>query len=225
MTVDERRLDTTFWRMIVVYGHTRNIDKTQLVCDVIQAFPKVNWIVGKITLHDRGLSSPTEQSCVFEWETHRDSATDSARYLAAGATRSFWLRLKQDSLDACMPVLSQALRDLPADAGSVTRKTALILESNSLLQFLKPSLFFAMVDPDREDFKDSAQTALAKANALILRGAAHDMDAPPSPLWMKVPAKLLQERPSVLQKPGEPLPRPLESLIHQMLDDAPSVEF
>ena len=65
MTVDERPLDTTFWRMIVVYGHTRNIDKTQLVCDVIQAFPKVNWIVGKITLHDRGLSSPTEQSCVF----------------------------------------------------------------------------------------------------------------------------------------------------------------
>jgi hypothetical protein len=37
------------WRVIVVGGHTRSIGKTQLVCDVISAFPQVKWIAGKIT--------------------------------------------------------------------------------------------------------------------------------------------------------------------------------
>lgn len=214
------------WRLIIIGGHTRNIGKTQLVCDVIQAFPKVNWIAGKITPHDHGLSATRVQPCMFEWETHRDTPADSARYLAAGATRSFWLRSRQDSLAECLPLLQQALRELPVESGSPVHKTSLIVESNSLMHFVKPSLYFAVIDPNREDFKDSAQVALAKANALVLRGSTpEDKNAPPAPLWMKVPAKLLQERPSVLQRPGEPLPRPLESLIHQMLDDPPSVEF
>lgn len=222
---DAMHSSAALWRLIIIGGHTRNIGKTQLVCDVIQAFPNVNWIAGKITHHDHALYAPTEQSCVFEWETHPDTGTDSSRYLAAGATRSFWLRSKQESLAGCIPLLRQTLQDFLPDTRNPTRKTALIIESNSLMQFVKPSLYFAVIDPDREDFEDSAQVALVKANALVLRATAPDHDAPPAPIWMKVPAKLLRERPSVLQMPGEPLSRPLESLIHQMLDDAPSVEF
>ena len=77
-----------------------------------------------------------------------------------------------------------------------------------------------MIDPFKEDFKESAQIALDRANILVLRGGANTGDeGTPAPLWMKLPAKLLQERPSVLQREGEPLPRPLESLVYQMLDD------
>jgi hypothetical protein len=115
-----------------------------------------------------------------------------------------------------LPLLREALRESAAKAGSREGR-AVILESNSLMQFVKPSLYFAVIDPLREDFKESAQIALDRAHALVLRGDV-GRDGQPAPLWMKLPAKLLQEKPSVLQREGEPLPGPLEVLVHRMLD-------
>lgn len=215
------------WRLIVVGGHTRSIGKTQLVCDVIRAFPQVDWIAGKITQYGHGVCAqngencdcaPLEHVCAFDWERTALTGSDSARFLGAGAKRSFWLRTKQGFLAEGLPLLRTALQDLLKEPDS-GQKQALIVESNSLLQFVKPSLYFAVIDPAKEDFKESAQIALDRANVLVLRGAALAGDASPAPLWMNLPAKLLQERPSVLQKEGEALPRPLESLVDQMLDD------
>lgn len=97
----------------------------------------------------------------------------------------------------------------------------LILESNSLLQFLKPSLYFAVIDPAREDFKDSARVALDRADALVLRGS---MEAPAAaPSWIRLPANLLRTKPSVSQREGEPLPEPLQILIERALQSPPSI--
>ena len=38
--VQATAIEKTLWRLIVVGGHTRSIGKTQLVCDVIRAFPE-----------------------------------------------------------------------------------------------------------------------------------------------------------------------------------------
>jgi hypothetical protein len=220
----------TLWRLVVVGGHTRSIGKTQLVCDIIRAFPKTEWIAGKITQYGHGVCAqngencdcaPEEHVCALDWETRADTGTDSARFLAAGAKRSFWLRTKQGYLAEGLPLLRRALTEVasgewrvPSEEG---RKTAVILESNSLMQFVKPSLYFAVIDPLREDFKESAQIALDRANALVLRGDVGG-EGPPAPLWMKLPTKLLQEKPSVLQREGQPLPSPLEVLVHRMLE-------
>jgi hypothetical protein len=219
------------WRLVVVGGHTRSIGKTQLVCDVIAAFPSANWVAGKITQYGHGVCAqngdncdcaPLEHVCAIDWERSTESGTDSARFLAAGAKRSFWLRTKQGFLAEGMPLLRQAMKDVESELDP-TQKSALIVESNSLMQFVTPSLYFAVIDPGKEDFKESAQIALDRANALVLRVATIDDAAPPAPLWMKLPAKLLQERPSVLQREGEDLPRPLEALVYQMLDDPAGV--
>ena len=218
----------TLWRLVVVGGHTRSIGKTQLVCDVIRAFPKVYWIAGKITQYGHGVCArkgencdcaPTEHVCALDWESQPDTGTDSARFLEAGAKRSFWLRTKQGYLAEGLPLLREALREAAADIAPETR-AAVIVESNSLMQFLKPSLYFAVIDPDKEDFKESAQKALDRANALVLRGGVSG-DAPPAPLWMKLPTKLLREKPSVLQREGEELPRPLEALVYRMMEEEP----
>ena len=100
---------------------------------------------------------------------------------------------------------------------------ALIVESNSLMQFVKPSLYFAVIDPTREDFKESAQLALDRAHALVLRSEVEG-DAPPAPLWMRLPSKLLQEKPSVLQREGESLPEPLWALVHRILEEPATVQ-
>jgi hypothetical protein len=219
------------WRLIVVGGHTRSIGKTQLVCDVISAFRPANWIAGKITQYGHGVCAqngencdcaPDEHVCAINWEVQADTGTDSARFLAAGARRSFWLRTKQGFLAEGLPLLRAALKETLADAkGDLP---PLIVESNSLLQFLKPSLYFSVVDPAKEDFKDSARVALDRADALVLRGSS---DSFPSmePVWMKLPSRLLREKPSVSQGEGEPLPEPLRVLVLRMLEGPPGVSI
>lgn len=217
------------WRVVVVGGHTRSIGKTQLVCDVIAAFPGAGWIAGKITQYGHGVCAqngencdcaPTEHACALDWETHSDTGTDSARFLAAGARRSFWLRTKQGFLAEGLPLLRTALRQVGVDGNGET--TPLILESNSLLQFVKPSLYFAVVDPAKEDFKDSARVALDRADALILRGSPDRFPAA-SPAWTQLPSRLLREKPSVSQQEGEPLPQPLRVLLQRVLESPGTV--
>lgn len=219
---------TPRWRVIVVGGHTRSIGKTQLVCDVIRAFPRANWIAGKITQYGHGVCAqngnncdcaPDEHVCAIEWEAQSQSGTDSARFLAAGAKRSFWLRTKQGFLGEGLPLMRDALRQTLPETGQDS--PPLILESNSLLQFLKPTLYFAVIDPAREDFKDSARVALDRADALVLRGS---MEAPAAaPSWIKLPVNLLRTKPSVSQREGEPLPEPLHVLIERALQSPPSI--
>lgn len=217
------------WRVVVVGGHTRSIGKTQLVCDVVAAFPGAGWIAGKITQYGHGVCAqngencdcaPTEHACALDWETHSDTGTDSARFLAAGARRSFWLRTKQGFLAEGLPLLRTALRQVGVDGNGET--SPLILESNSLLQFVKPSLYFAVVDPAKEDFKDSARVALDRADALILRGSPDRFPAA-SPAWTQLPSRLLREKPSVSQQEGEPLPQPLRVLLQRVLESPGTV--
>ena len=216
--------DARPWRVIVVGGHTRSIGKTQLVCDLIAAFPRANWIAGKITQFGHGVCAqngencncaPDDHTCALDWEAHSDTGTDSARFLAAGAQRSFWLRTKQGFLAEGLPLLRTALGESGAEESR--ELPPLIIESNSLLQFLKPSLYLAVIDPAKEDFKDSARTALDRADALVLRGS-FEMAPGEGPAWLKLPVRLLREKPSVSQREGEALPEPLHVLVQRALD-------
>lgn len=223
MGVSETRV-AALRRVIVVGGHTRSIGKTQLVCDIIAAFPEAKWIAGKITQYGHGVCAqngencdcaPDEHICAISWETTADSGTDSARFLAAGARSSFWLRTKQGFLAEGMPLLRAALREVMKEKSG--EDAPLIVESNSLLQFLRPTLYFAVVDPGKEDFKESARAALDRADALVIRGGAEALEAA-TPAWLKLPSRLLREKPSVSQIEGERLPEPLQVLMQRALE-------
>jgi hypothetical protein len=227
------------WRLIVVGGHTRTIGKTQLVCDIIAAFPETLWIAGKITQYGHGVCAqngndcdcaPDEHICAISWEESASTGTDSSRFLAAGAERSFWLRTKQGFLAEGLPMLRRAVSEaaqaeLAAENSNrnenENRPTALIVESNSLMQFVKPTLFFAVIDPAKEDFKESARAAVDRADALVIRGDS--ITAGGEPPWMKLPAKLLREKPSVNPREGDALPEPLAVLVKRALEAPPSV--
>lgn len=219
------------WRVIVVGGHTRSIGKTQLVCDIVSAFPHIHWLAGKITQYGHGVCAqngdncdcaPTDHVCAINWETRADSGTDSARFLAAGARRSFWLRTKQGFLAEGLPLFRAALHETVPSPN--VEPPSLIVESNSLLQFLKPSLYFAVLDPAKDDFKDSARAALDRADALVLRGTQESFQSA-DPVWTKLPSRFLREKPSVLQLEGQPLPEPLHVLIQRVLDAPPGVSI
>src|ERR1700722_17579174 len=97
---------------IVVGGHTRNIGKTSVVAGLIRALPEMRWTAFKVTQFGHGVCSANGKPCDCETDEHtvavseeRDAAsgTDSARYLAAGAVRSFWVRTRQGQLADAMP--------------------------------------------------------------------------------------------------------------------------
>ena len=218
------------WRVIVVGGHTRSIGKTQLVCDVIHAFPEENWIAGKITQYGHGVCAqngencdcaPDEHSYAISWERSTDTGTDSSRFLVAGAKRSFWLRTKQGFLAEGLPLLRGALEEVVGDSND--EPPPLILESNSVLKFLQPSLYFAVIDPEREDFKDSARVALDRADALVVRGTVEIAVENGAP-WTRLPTQLLQSIPSVRQLEGEALPLPLQVLVRRALEGPADVK-
>lgn len=188
-------------RTLVVGGHTRNIGKTALVVDVIRAFPEARWTAIKITQYGHGVCSihgencgcaPGEHTVSIDEEQDRGNRTDTARFLVAGAARAFWARCKQGRLAEALPLLREAW----AGAENV------IIESNTLLQFIQPELYLVVLDPRREDFKDSLRLALDRADAFVLR----------SPLpaegsaWSSVSPRLLEDRPRFLAPLGKVLP-------------------
>ena len=215
-------------RVIVVGGHTRSIGKTQLVCDIVAALPEGNWIAGKITQFGHGVCAqnghdcdcaPDEHSCAFDWERNPNTGTDSSRFLAAGAHRSFWLRTKQGFLAEGMPLLRAALEN---------QRNAtpfhVILESNTLLQFLRPDLFLVVLHPAKSDFKDSAKLQLDRASAFVLREpfppstpSANAIAECVLPRWQNIPPQLFRSKPNFLQRESDPLPPSLLELVRSAI--------
>lgn len=226
-------------QVIVVGGHTRSIGKTQLVCDLIAAFPNDHWIAGKITQYGHGVCAqngencdcaPDDHVCAISWEK-RAGETDSGRFLTAGARRAFWLRTKQGYLAEGMPLLRKALQDV--DIENDLAPTRIILESNTLLQFLKPSLYLMVLDPSKADFKESARLQMDRASAFVLRqpldsagltsGALNSGERPAA--WHGLPLQLLRGKPQFLQREGEALPAALLQQVQGIIHDAEGVSL
>src|SRR5665213_1638291 len=153
--------------IVVVGGHTRNIGKTSVVAGLIAALPDRRWTAIKITQFGHNVCSANGEPCDCETADHtiaiseersRTSGTDTARYLAAGASHSFWVRTRQGQLAEAMP----RLRTLIAGAQNV------IIESNSILRFLRPDIFISVLDPSIADFKPSALRYLDRADAVVM---------------------------------------------------------
>ncbi len=153
--------------VVVVGGHSRNIGKTSVVAGLIAALPEFAWTAVKITQYGHGICSANGEACdcatadhtiAVSEERSRDSGTDSSRYLAAGAVRSWWVRTQQGELHEAMP----RVRRILTEAGNV------IVESNSVLRFLRPDLALSVLDPAVEDFKPSALRYLDRVDALVV---------------------------------------------------------
>jgi hypothetical protein len=181
--------------IVVVGGHTRNIGKTSVMCGILRALPAPQWTAIKITQYGHGICSANGQPCDCVTADHslavseeRDAAgtKDTSRYLAAGAVRSFWVRTQQGHLAEAMPLVRRKI----ADAANV------LIESNSVLQFLRPDLYLAVLDSANADFKSSALRFLDRADAVLTTGG--DLSA-----WPGVSPSLLGRLPQFAVRPPE----------------------
>ncbi|NYF79791.1 hypothetical protein [Granulicella arctica] len=197
--------------IVVVGGSTRNIGKTSVVAGLIRSLPEMHWTAFKITQFGHGVCSANGEPCDCETADHtiaiseeRDakSGTDSARYLDAGAVRSFWVRTRQGQLAEAMPRIRKEL----AQAENA------IIESNSILRFLRPDLYLSVLDPATVDFKDSARLFLDRADAVLLPEGELG-----SPQWKGVSLKLLRGTPLLPMRPPEYVTTELTKFVNDYL--------
>jgi molybdopterin-guanine dinucleotide biosynthesis protein len=183
--------------IVVVGGHTRNIGKTSVVAGLIAALPQFEWTAFKVTQFGHGICSANGEPCDCETDAHTvavteehssDSGTDSARFLAAGAVRSYWVRTRQGQLAEAMPRVRKEL----------ARAKNAILESNSIVRFLTPDLYLTVLDPAIRDFKPSAQYFLDRADAVLWSGT---QSAPQKPAWPSEWLPLLRSKPQFFVEP------------------------
>jgi hypothetical protein len=150
---------------IVVGGHSRKVGKTSVAAGIISKFPACRWTAVKITSH-RHEHAEAPSSVIYE-ETDRSGRSDTSRFLVAGATRALWVRAREDGL---APVIRQLLPAIQSDP-------FVIIESNRILQFIRPDLYILVLRYDVEEFKDSAREALRQADAIV---AVNDCTSPPA---------------------------------------------
>jgi molybdopterin-guanine dinucleotide biosynthesis protein len=183
--------------VVVVGGHTRNIGKTGVVCGVIAALREMRWTAVKITQFGHGVCSAngepcdcatTEHTIAVSEERNAESGKDTARYLQAGAVRSVWVRTQQGELHEAMP----RVRRVIADAGNA------VVESNSVLRFLRPDVALFVVDGRVADFKASALRYLDRVDALVAVGVAANVREE----WEGVASSLLKGKPRFAVEEG-----------------------
>jgi hypothetical protein len=174
--------------LVVVGGHSRSVGKTSVVAGLISALRGFHWTAVKVTQYGHGICSANGEACdcatsdhswAISEERDRSGESDTSRFLLAGAVHALWVRTEQGRLAEAMPTLRQRLEN----ASNV------ILESNSVLKFVRPDLYVTVLDPATADFKNSAREFLDRADAVILHETARES------AWQAVSLKPVAARP------------------------------
>jgi hypothetical protein len=199
-------------KLVVVGGHSRNIGKTSVMAEIIRHSSDLNWIAMKITQYGHGVCSINGKSCHCSTDEHQyavleeknsESRTDSSRFLAAGARKSFWIRTKQGMLFEALPPIKKIISDAPYA----------IMESNSILRFLKPDLYVVVLDPSVADFKASSRQFLDRADVYVrIEG-----DVPYQ--WSGISERMLAQKTTFPVKRGEYFSDSLMQFIQEKIVD------
>jgi hypothetical protein len=202
--------------LVVVGGHSRNIGKTSVVAGLIRHLADRKWAALKITQYGHGICSHLGEACGCETEPDHPfslseefepSGTDSGRFLAAGAERSFWLRTPAGQLRGATDQVRKIL----------ARHRNVIVESNSLLELVEPDLFLMVLDFDCADFKASSARFLQRADALVV--VDHGMA---TPVWQNVARDLWDTKPRFPVKPPNYVTRAMVEFVRGKSSYAPT---
>jgi hypothetical protein len=181
--------------LLVVGGHSRNIGKTSVVAGIIRRMRSRKWTAIKITQYGHGVCAHNNQSCGCEAEPehpfalseeYEPSSTDSGRFLAAGAERSFWLRAPSGELARAAGTLRKIL----------DQSENVIVESNSVVDLVQPDVFLMLLDFSCQDFKPSSMRLLDRADAFVVIDRGINV-----PLWQDIAQGMWDQKPQFLVTP------------------------
>lgn len=201
--------------LVVVGGHSRNIGKTSVVSGLIRRFRDRRWTAVKITQYGHGICANKGTACECDTgdpehpfalsEEYEPGKTDSGRFLAAGADRSFWLRAPSGDLPRYATTIQKLLK----------QSENVIVESNSILELVKPDLYLMVMDFACEDFKASSLQYIDRADAFIVidRGGVNGH------MFADLARGLWDDKPQFLVKP----PRYVTPELAEFVASAPAL--
>jgi hypothetical protein len=189
---------------IVVGGHSRKVGKTSVVEGLIAAFGQYPWTAVKISSHWHSNDSGA-LICSIREERNPSGISDTSRFLAAGAARSLWVRVRENHFDAAMLELLPIIQSRPF----------VIIESNLILHFIRPDLYILVLRYDVEDFKDSARETLDRVHAIV----AVNYDCSP-PAWKGIPIEALKRIPVFPATDPRHIPKGLIEFVQSRLPQA-----
>lgn len=157
-------------RIVVVAGQARKVGKTSVVAGLIRGLRRLHWTAVKISAHQLGVphsedvasGSGDHPDFILTEETIPSAFTDTGRFLAAGARRAIWLRVKTGGLQGAVAFL---LKSLAGDEN-------VIIESSSIMNLVAPRLGILVLDGARREMKANVRRALAGTAAVVEIGPA-----------------------------------------------------
>jgi len=168
--------------MLMIGSAGANVGKTELACAILRKFSKSCDITGiKVTTIKEkngqcprggegcGVCSSLDGNFCITQETNSSSDKDTARLLAAGASRVFWLRIIKAHLIEGLTTLLEVIGP----------NTVSICESNSLRQVVEPGLFLMARSRGLKVWKISAQQVKKYADKIVVsdsNGFNFDLD-------------------------------------------------
>lgn len=155
----------TYPNIMIVGGTGRNAGKTEFVCQVINNFSKSLEIIalkvssiypGEKFLHGLHMPDLPPGIQIF-METSPNSGKDTSKMLRAGATKAYFLRVQDGSIDEGINVFFKI-----EDSQSV-----IICESNSLAKYIKSGLFVLVKSTDNNAFKKRVSELMDFADLVV----------------------------------------------------------
>ena len=168
-------------KMLMIGSAGANVGKTELACAVLRRYSLPGrGIVGiKVTtINERdgqcprggegcGVCSSLEGVYLLTHETDVASGKDTARLLAAGASRVYWLRVLRTHLK----------EGLAALLDTVTPEETSICESNSMRTVVEPGVFLIAEREGAKVWKPSALEVKEYADRIVVSdGSSFDLD-------------------------------------------------
>ena len=154
-------------KIVAVSGFSSNVGKTTLVCELLRQLP--GWEAIKLTRgHYRSCGRDPAGCCVSDLlrdepvvrsgrEANYDADKDTGRFWDAGASNVHWVIVKDDQVERG---INEALGRVESDG--------VIVEGNSLLEYVTPDLAIMCARAKGGTVKSSARKALAKSDFLYL---------------------------------------------------------
>lgn len=147
----------------MISGSGRGAGKTAVGCALIAAMPEFQWVAVKVTphLHDR-------EAGLHE-ETELESSKDTARYLRAGAMRSYLISASRSSnAIANAQLLGKVAQLAPVAAAWIVESGG--MDAGDLDEIAGPVVSLAILTGRVEEWKPSVLLRLASADALVVTG-------------------------------------------------------
>ena len=204
-------------RMVVVGGNSRSVGKTSVAAGLIRALTGYDWTAVKLTQYGHGICAadgkecgcaPQEHPWAVTEETDAGGGSDTSRFLAAGARRALWVRVRMGMLEAVLPALGQAIGN----------DDAVIVESNSILEYYDPAVYLTVLDGSRQDFKESARRFLPRADGIILLGSLPSQSA-----WKDIRPEVIRNKPIFSISAAEYVTPEMVAFVERRLDAAAAV--